>query len=281
MTIANMAIEAGGKNGIFEFDAQTQASVDYRCKLNGTKATYEPVERDKRREIRLRTGGGSCRSWNRRSRAIRIPASASWRRKWATSSWTGLTSVPARAARRAISWSSRACCGASGWRLTPLACRRRRRSCMICRRRAGATRPSGRFSLDAGVQMTENAGCAACLGGPVDTFGRMNAPLKCISATNRNFPGPHGPQGIAGVSRVAGHGGGERADGQDHRPAGILELIERGHGRSGLQAEGQKFGRLRGRLDRLVRAGHPRPGAGYPGLWPAGDRARRARWPSW
>src|SRR2546426_11929577 len=46
MTIANMAIEAGGKNGIFEFDSQTQAYVDYRCKLNGTKATYEPVERD-------------------------------------------------------------------------------------------------------------------------------------------------------------------------------------------------------------------------------------------
>ena len=46
--------------------------------------------------------------------------------------------------------------------------------------------------VDAGVQMTENAGCAACLGGPVDTFGRMNAPLKCISATNRNFPGRMG-----------------------------------------------------------------------------------------
>jgi len=44
----------------------------------------------------------------------------------------------------------------------------------------------------AGVQMTENAGCAACLGGPVDTFGGMNAPMKCISATNQNFPGRMG-----------------------------------------------------------------------------------------
>ena len=43
MTVANMAIEAGGKNGIFEFDAQTQAFVDYRCKLNGTKEAYEPA----------------------------------------------------------------------------------------------------------------------------------------------------------------------------------------------------------------------------------------------
>src|SRR5882762_11372907 len=47
MTIANMAIEAGGKNGIFEFDTQTKAFVDYRCNLNGTKPSYEPVERDR------------------------------------------------------------------------------------------------------------------------------------------------------------------------------------------------------------------------------------------
>src|SRR5260370_12680826 len=46
-TVANMAIEAGGKNGIFEFDSQTQAAVDYRCKLNGTKSSYEPVLRDR------------------------------------------------------------------------------------------------------------------------------------------------------------------------------------------------------------------------------------------
>ncbi|MCS7160471.1 MAG: aconitase family protein, partial [Gemmatales bacterium] len=36
------------------------------------------------------------------------------------------------------------------------------------------------------------ASCAACLGGPVDTFGRLNEPLRCISATNRNFPGRMG-----------------------------------------------------------------------------------------
>jgi len=47
--------------------------------------------------------------------------------------------------------------------------------------------------VEAGVQMTENAGCAACLGGPADTFGRINKPgIKCISATNRNFPGRMG-----------------------------------------------------------------------------------------
>ncbi len=34
--------------------------------------------------------------------------------------------------------------------------------------------------------------CAACLGGPVDTFGRSNNAEVCISTTNRNFPGRMG-----------------------------------------------------------------------------------------
>ena len=36
------------------------------------------------------------------------------------------------------------------------------------------------------------SGCAACLGGPQDTFGRLNEPINCISSTNRNFPGRMG-----------------------------------------------------------------------------------------
>ena len=36
------------------------------------------------------------------------------------------------------------------------------------------------------------ASCAACLGGPEDTFGRANAPLTVLSTTNRNFPGRMG-----------------------------------------------------------------------------------------
>ena len=36
------------------------------------------------------------------------------------------------------------------------------------------------------------ASCAACLGGPQDTFGRANDPITVVSTTNRNFPGRMG-----------------------------------------------------------------------------------------
>jgi 3-isopropylmalate/(R)-2-methylmalate dehydratase large subunit len=45
--------------------------------------------------------------------------------------------------------------------------------------------------LAAGAQIGQPS-CAACLGGPSDTFGRLNEPLSCISTTNRNFPGRMG-----------------------------------------------------------------------------------------
>jgi 3-isopropylmalate/(R)-2-methylmalate dehydratase large subunit len=45
--------------------------------------------------------------------------------------------------------------------------------------------------LSAGAKLGQPS-CAACLGGPSDTFGRLNAPLSCISTTNRNFPGRMG-----------------------------------------------------------------------------------------
>jgi 3-isopropylmalate/(R)-2-methylmalate dehydratase large subunit len=45
--------------------------------------------------------------------------------------------------------------------------------------------------LSAGAKLGQPS-CAACLGGPSDTFGRLNTPLSCISTTNRNFPGRMG-----------------------------------------------------------------------------------------
>ena len=45
--------------------------------------------------------------------------------------------------------------------------------------------------LKAGAKIGD-ASCAACLGGPKDTFGRLNEALVCISSTSRNFPGRMG-----------------------------------------------------------------------------------------
>jgi 3-isopropylmalate/(R)-2-methylmalate dehydratase large subunit len=45
--------------------------------------------------------------------------------------------------------------------------------------------------VDAGCQMGP-AGCSACLGGPADTFGRTHSTEVVVSTTNRNFPGRMG-----------------------------------------------------------------------------------------
>ncbi|MCB0275657.1 MAG: 3-isopropylmalate dehydratase large subunit [Calditrichaeota bacterium] len=44
---------------------------------------------------------------------------------------------------------------------------------------------------DSGARIGEPS-CAACLGGPSDTFGRLNNTEVCVSTTNRNFPGRMG-----------------------------------------------------------------------------------------
>jgi 3-isopropylmalate/(R)-2-methylmalate dehydratase large subunit len=61
---------------------------------------------------------------------------------------------------------------------------------------AGEPKKTGEKSIqevlqDAGCTVGP-ASCAACLGGPKDTFGRLNEPMVCISTTNRNFPGRMG-----------------------------------------------------------------------------------------
>jgi 3-isopropylmalate/(R)-2-methylmalate dehydratase large subunit len=50
--------------------------------------------------------------------------------------------------------------------------------------------------VDAGCLLGPS-GCAACLGGPADTFGRLNSSEVCISTTNRNFPGRMGSKSSA------------------------------------------------------------------------------------
>ncbi len=191
MTIANMAIEAGGKNGIFEFDAQTKAYVDYRCQLNGTKMAYQAVERDRREkfvaeqvvELSKLEPTVACHPDPGNRKLAKELGSVKLDRAYLGSCTGGKLSDFLAFAR--IVRGKKVVIDTFGVPATP-----------DIVHTLQTTRWDGdtlwEILVNAGVKMTENAGCAACLGGPVDTFGRMNQPLKCISATNRNFPGRMG-----------------------------------------------------------------------------------------
>ncbi|KAG7547795.1 Aconitase/3-isopropylmalate dehydratase large subunit alpha/beta/alpha domain [Arabidopsis suecica] len=45
---------------------------------------------------------------------------------------------------------------------------------------------------EAGCDTPASPSCGACLGGPADTYARLNEPQVCVSTTNRNFPGRMG-----------------------------------------------------------------------------------------
>jgi 3-isopropylmalate/(R)-2-methylmalate dehydratase large subunit len=191
MTIANMAIEAGGKNAIFEFDDQTRALVDQRCKLNGTKQTYQPVERDRKEtfvyELTVDLSAlepiVACHPNPGERKLARELTGIKLDRAYVGSCTGGKTSDFVEFAR--VLRGRKVVIDTFGVPATP-------EIVHDLQTARWGDRTIWQILTDAGVQMTENAGCAACLGGPVDTFGRMNAPLKCISATNRNFPGRMG-----------------------------------------------------------------------------------------
>ena len=191
MTIANMAIEAGGKNGIFPCDQKTVDYVTNRVRANGTKSTFEPAELDadqsfvydKIFDLSKLEPTVACHPDPGQRKLAREMGDVALDRAYIGSCTGGKTSdflafaqvirgksvkidtfgVPATTTvveeLKGTLWE-----GQSVWSMLE----------------------------NAGVRMTENASCAACLGGPVDKFGRMNTPLKCISATNRNFPGRMG-----------------------------------------------------------------------------------------
>ncbi len=192
MTIANMAIEAGGKNGIFEFDARTAEYVEARTKLNGTKAAYEPAESDRDQKFvyesvvdlsQLEPTVACHPDPGQRKKAKELGA-IKLDRAYVGSCTGGKTSDFVEFAR--IVRGKQVVIDTFGVPATPEIVHELQTT-------RWGDQTIWQILVTAGVQMTENAGCAACLGGPVDTFGRMNqAALKCISATNRNFPGRMG-----------------------------------------------------------------------------------------
>ena len=192
MTIANMAIEAGGKNGIFEFDARTREFVENRTRLNGTKTAFDPVFADAEQKFVYETvihldqlePTVACHPDPGQRKKAKELGHVKLDRAYVGSCTGGKTSDFIEFAR--VLQGRKVTIDTFGVPATP-------EIVADLQRTRWGHQTIWQILVDAGVRMTENAGCAACLGGPVDTFGRMNQPgLKCISATNRNFPGRMG-----------------------------------------------------------------------------------------
>ena len=193
MTIANMAIGAGGKNGIFEPDETTFAYVDARTKANGTKATYDPLfcdasdkqkfVYDKKFDLSKLEPTVACHPNPGNRKLAKELGSVQLDRAYIGSCTGGKTSDFLAFAE--LIKGHKVKIDTFGVPATPDTVRELQATKMN-------SKTVWQILEEAGVQMTENASCAACLGGPTDTFGRLNKPMKCISATNRNFPGRMG-----------------------------------------------------------------------------------------
>jgi 3-isopropylmalate/(R)-2-methylmalate dehydratase large subunit len=191
MTIANMAIEAGGKNGIFPCDQQTLDYVNERTRENGTKSEFTPVEvdadqgfvYDKTFDLSKLEPTVACHPDPGNRKLARELGNVSLDRAYIGSCTGGKTSDFLAFAQIVKGHSVKI--DTYGVPATTKVVEELK-----------TTRWNGQTVWEvlesAGVRMTENASCAACLGGPVDSFGRLNTPMKCISATNRNFPGRMG-----------------------------------------------------------------------------------------
>ncbi|RMH56628.1 MAG: homoaconitate hydratase family protein [Candidatus Hydrogenedentota bacterium] len=213
MTIANMAIEAGGKNGIFPCDEATVAFVRERTEAEGTVSEFEPVEQDLGAPVEaeyridlseleplvaLHPNPGNRRK-AREVTDIKID------RAYIGSCTGGKTSDFLAFAR--IVKGKEVKVPTFGVPATPRVVEELQRAQL-------GEKTVWEILEESGVRMTENASCAACLGGPEDSFGRLNSPMTCISATNRNFPGRMGhrdsrvilasPATVA-ASALAGH----------------------------------------------------------------------------
>ncbi len=217
MTVASMGVEAGAKNALFEADALTCASVDRNARTHGTTRPYEVLKADRGAQhvyestINLsqleptvalhpnpgrRTSAGQCRD-------IKLDRAY-------IGSCTGGKTGDFKAFARVVR-GKRVSIDTFGVPATPQVVKELKADKNDDKNDDKST---WEILVDAGVQMTENAGCAACLGGPSDTFARLNEPISCISTTNRNFPGRMGhregkiylasPYTVA-ASALAGH----------------------------------------------------------------------------
>ncbi|MBM3981941.1 MAG: homoaconitate hydratase family protein [Planctomycetes bacterium] len=187
MTLCNMAIEAGGKNGIIAADSVT---LDYVNKRNAGQRPYAPVTTD----AGARFDSERVYDVSKMEPVLAKPHSPDNK--------ANVSSVKGTKLDRAYIGS---CTGGKLTDFRAAAGLLAGKSVKIDTFVVPATTEVARgldtekiggkslrdIFLSAGAKIGD-ASCAACLGGPSDTFGRLNTPISCISTTNRNFPGRMG-----------------------------------------------------------------------------------------
>lgn len=186
MTICNMAIEAGGKNGIIAPDAVTEAYVrqrsskPYTCFQSDPDAQYHSLQRYDVAALEPLVAlphspdntakAKDCGNWTIDRVYI--------------GSCTGGKITDFVAAAKLLHGRK----VTVDTYLVPATVEIERQLATEC----VAGTPLLRIFQDAGCLDPAPPSCAACLGGPVDTFGRLHSNDVCVSTTNRNFIGRMG-----------------------------------------------------------------------------------------
>jgi 3-isopropylmalate/(R)-2-methylmalate dehydratase large subunit len=187
MTLCNMVIEAGGKNGVIAPDEATLAYVNARDR---DRKAYVPILRD--------PGAKYCfekvydvseleplvaRPHSPDNKAVVREVRGQKLDRAYIGSCTGGKLTDFRAAARILKGQT--------VKIDTFVVPATSEILAGMRRERVSGQTLEEVFLSAGAKIGQPS-CAACLGGPSDTFGRLNAPLSCISTTNRNFPGRMG-----------------------------------------------------------------------------------------
>lgn len=187
MTLCNMAIEAGGKNGVIAPDAVTLAYVDARNKHNksysvvksdaGASFIYEKVyDVSKLQPVVAKPHSPDNKAFVSEVRGTKLDRAY-------IGSCTGGKMTDFRAAASLLAGKT--------VKIDTFVVPATSEIANELKQERIGNRTLMEVFLEAGAKIGEPS-CAACLGGPSDTFGRLNEPLACISTTNRNFPGRMG-----------------------------------------------------------------------------------------
>ncbi|AES60985.2 3-isopropylmalate dehydratase large subunit [Medicago truncatula] len=209
MTLCNMVVEAGGKNGIVAADRTT-----YKYLEDKTSTPYEPVFSDEKARfginegyiekspINIKSFGGDLmfRSLNGLGHLSSVPHSPDNRalarecnnvkidRVYIGSCTGGKTGDFMAAAKVSLAAGKTVKVPTF---LVP-ATQKVWMDIYTLEVPGSGGKTCSKIFEDAGCDPPASPSCAACMGGPKDTYGRINEPKVCVSTTNRNFPGRMG-----------------------------------------------------------------------------------------